>query len=168
MIVPPRPALANGRVRHVGDPVGFVVAETAWAARDAAERVAVEYTPLGSVVEAKAALAADAPSIWDTGNELYRFQRGDQAAVQAALAAAEFVVDIEVVNNRLVIAPIETRAGIGRWKDGVFDLFVTTASVHAIRDQLAGVFGCARDRSGCRRRMWAAGSASRTVCIRNG
>lgn len=147
MIVPPRPALANGRVRHVGDPVAFVVAETAHAARDAAEQVVVEYTPLAAVVDAAAALAPGAPRLWDGGNESYRFQRGDAAAVRAALASAAHVVEIEVINNRLVIAPIETRAAIGRWKDGVFDLFVSAASVHAIRDQLAdGVFRCPRER----------------------
>lgn len=146
MIVPPRPALACGKVRHVGDPVAFVVAETAYAARDAAEHVTVDYTPLPCVVDATAALAPDAPLLWGTGNESYCFQRGDQAAVQAALASAQHVVEVEVVNNRLVIAPIETRAAIGRWTDGVFDLFVTAASVHAIRDQLAdSVFRCRRD-----------------------
>ncbi len=145
MIVPLRPALANGRVRHVGDPVAFVVAETAAAARDAAEAVVVDYTPLPCVVDAVAALQPGAPALSNTGNESYRFQRGDQAAVQAAFAAAAHVVDIEVVNNRLVIAPIETRAAIGRWVDGVFDLFVSAASVHAIRDQLALVLGCPRD-----------------------
>ena len=70
MIVPPRPALANGRVRHVGDPVAFIVAETRQAARDAAERVVVDYAPLPSVVDAAAALAPDAPAIWDGGNEI--------------------------------------------------------------------------------------------------
>jgi carbon-monoxide dehydrogenase large subunit len=146
MIVPPRPALAHGRVRHVGDPVAFVVAETASAARDAAERVVIDYTPLPCVVDAAVALAPDAPMLWDSGNESYRFQRGDRAAVQAAFASAAHVVEIEVVNNRLVIAPIETRAAIGSWTDGVFDLFVTAASVHAIRDQLAdSVFRCERN-----------------------
>jgi carbon-monoxide dehydrogenase large subunit len=146
MIVPPRPALAHGRVRHVGDPLAFVVAETASAARDAAERVVVDYTPLPCVVEAVAALAPGAAPLWDTGNESYRFQKGDPASVRAALAAAAHVVDIEVVNNRLVIAPIETRAAIATWVDGVFDLFVTAASVHAIRDQLAdSVFRCGRN-----------------------
>ena len=147
MIVPPRPALANGRVRHVGDPIAFVVAETAHAARDAAERVVADYTPLPCVVDAAAALAPSAPRLWDCGNESYRFQRGDAAAVQAAMAAAAHVVDIEVINNRLVIAPIETRAAIGRWIGGAYDLLVTAASVHAIRDQLAdSVFRCPRDR----------------------
>jgi carbon-monoxide dehydrogenase large subunit len=147
MIVPPRSALANGKVRFVGDPVAFVVAESATAARDAAEQVIVDYTPLACVVDAVAALRAGAPSLWDTGNESYRFRRGDQAAVQAAFESAAHVVEIEVVNNRLVIAPMETRAAIGRWADGLFDLFVSAASVHAIRDQLANsVFHCPRDR----------------------
>jgi len=147
MIVPPRPALANGRVRHVGDPVAFVVAESAYAARDAAEQVVVDYTPLPAVVDAASALAPGAPRLWDTGNESYRFRRGDAAAVQAAFDAAAHVVEIEVINNRLVIAPIETRAAIGRWTEGRFDLFVTAASVNAIRDQLAdSVFRCPRER----------------------
>jgi carbon-monoxide dehydrogenase large subunit len=146
MIVPPRPALANGTVRHVGDPVAFVVAETATAARDAAEQIVIDYTPLPCVVDAAAALAQGAPMLWDTGNESYRFQKGDQAAVNRAFASAARITEIEVVNNRLVIAPIETRAAIGTWADGVFDLFVTAASVHAIRDQLAdSVFHCPRD-----------------------
>ncbi len=146
MIVPPRPALANGRVRHVGDPVAFVVAETKQAARDAAEQVVVDYTPLPCVVDAVAALAPGSASIWDAGNESYRFQRGDQAATQAAFASAAHVVELEVVNNRLVIAPIETRGAIGRWTGTGYDLFVSAASVNAIRDQLAdSLFGCPRD-----------------------
>jgi len=147
MIVPPRPALVHGRVRHVGDPIAFVVAETKPAARDAAEQVVADFSPLPCVVDAAAALRPEAPLLWDTGNQSFHFQRGDQAAVQAAFANAPHVVELEVVNNRLVIAPIETRAAIGRWRDGRFDLFVSAASVNAIRDQLAdGVFRCPRDR----------------------
>ena len=146
MIVPPRPALAHGRVRHVGDPVAFVVAESAAGAREAAEQVVVDYTPLPCIVDAVSALEPDAPPIWDTGNESYQFQRGDRSAVQAAFAAAAHKVEIEVVNNRIVIAPIETRAAIGQCIDGILDLFVTAASVHAIRDQLAdSVFRCPRN-----------------------
>ncbi|HET6306859.1 MAG TPA: xanthine dehydrogenase family protein molybdopterin-binding subunit [Rhodopila sp.] len=146
MIVPPRPALARGRVRHVGDPVAFIVAETAAAARDAAERIDVAYTPLPCVVDAAAALEAAAPSLWDTGNESYRFQRGDQALVQAACASARHVVDIELINNRLIIAPIEPRTAIGAWTRDGYDLTVSAAHVHAIRDQLAdSVFRCPRN-----------------------
>jgi carbon-monoxide dehydrogenase large subunit len=145
MMVPPRPALANGKVRHVGDPVVFVVAKTALAARDAAEQVVVDYTPLPCVVDAAAALAPDAPLLWDGGNRSYRFLRGNRSAVDEAFASAAHIVEIDVVNNRLVIAPIETRAAIGQWVNGTFDLFVSAASVHAIRDQLAAVFGCGRE-----------------------
>src|SRR5579871_383774 len=65
MIVPPRPALARGRVRHVGDPVALVVADTPAAARDAAEAVAVAYRVLPAVVDAAAAVAPGAPQLWD-------------------------------------------------------------------------------------------------------
>ena len=65
MIVPPRFGLARGRVRHVGDPVALVVAETRDLARDAAERIAVEYRPLDAVAAAAAALSPGAPAIWD-------------------------------------------------------------------------------------------------------
>jgi aerobic carbon-monoxide dehydrogenase large subunit len=140
MLVPPRPALAHHRVRHVGDPVAFVVAETLDAARNAAERLSVDYRPLRSVVDGPAALQPGAPLLWDEvpGNLSFRFQKGDSAAVAAAFATAVHSVGIELINNRLVIAPAENRAGIGRFDDGVFHLFITAASVHAIRDQLAG------------------------------
>jgi aerobic carbon-monoxide dehydrogenase large subunit len=107
IIVPPRRALARDRVRHVGDPVVFVVADTAQQARDAAERVDVAYRPLPAVVEPTEALAAQAPLLWDEapGNLSYRFERGDKPAVDAAFAAAVHIVEIELVNNRLVVAP---------------------------------------------------------------
>jgi aerobic carbon-monoxide dehydrogenase large subunit len=146
MIVPPRPALAHNKVRFVGDPVAFIVAESPTAARDAAEQIVIDYTPLPCVTDAAAALQPDAPMLWDPGNQSYRFQRGDQQSVQTAFATAAHIVEIEVVNNRLIIAPMETRGAIGRFRNNVFDLFISAASVHAIRDQLAdSVFHCPRD-----------------------
>jgi aerobic carbon-monoxide dehydrogenase large subunit len=143
MIVPPRLALARDRVRHVGDPVAFIVADTVQEARDAAERVAVAYRPLPAVVDAREALAAQAPLLWDEapGNLSYRFERGDKPAVDAALAAAAHIVEIELVNNRLVVAPIEPRASIGAY-DATADsleLLLTGQGVHSLRRQLAGV-----------------------------
>jgi aerobic carbon-monoxide dehydrogenase large subunit len=139
MLVPPRPALANGKVRHVGDPVAFVVAETPTAARDAAEHVVVAYRDLPPVVDAAAALAPGAPQLWDEvpGNLSFRFLKGDPEAVRLAMASAAHVVSLDLINNRLIIAPTETRAAIGRYENDTFHLFVTAASVHAIRDQLA-------------------------------
>ena len=141
MIVPPRFALARGRVRHVGDPVALVVAESRDQARDAAERIAVEYRPLEAVADAAAALLPGAPAIWDEAraNLSYRFQRGDEAATRAAFAAAAHIVEIELINNRLVPTPIEPRAAIGNYDAaaGRLDLLLTGQGVHSIRNQLA-------------------------------
>jgi carbon-monoxide dehydrogenase large subunit len=150
-IVPPRWALARDRVRHVGDPVAFVVAVTAQQARDATERVDVAYRPLPAVVDAGEALGAQAPLLWDEapGNLSYRFERGDKAAVDAAFAAAAHIVAIELVNNRLVVAPIEPRAAIGTCDAAAnsFDLLLTGQGVHSLRRQLAeAVFNMPPDR----------------------
>ena len=93
-------------------------------------------------------MAAGAPLLWDDvpGNVSYRFQKGDAGAVQAAFASAVHSVELELINNRLVIAPTETRAGIGRFGDDGFELILTAASVHGIRDMLAEVFGVGNDR----------------------
>ena len=141
IVAPPRFALARDRVRHVGDPVAFVVAQTAAQARDAAEQVAVEYRPLPVVVDGRAALASGAPQLWEEapGNLSYRFERGDRAAVEAAIAGAAHVVEIELVNNRLVVAPVETRSAIGKHDPATlsFELLLTGQGVHSLRDQLA-------------------------------
>ena len=151
MIAPPRRALAHDRVRHVGDPVAFVVADTVEQARDAAERVAVTYRPLPAVVDAREALAAQAPRLWDEarGNLSYRFERGDKPAVDAAFAAAAHIVEIELFNNRLVVAPIEPRAAISTYDAAAdhFDLLLTGQGVHSLRQQLAeAVFNMPPDR----------------------
>src|SRR5437660_11382051 len=85
IIVPPRRALARDRVRHVGDPVAFVVADTNEVARDAGELIEVAYRPLPAVVDAAAAVAGGAPPLRAEapGNLAYRFERGDKAAVGA-------------------------------------------------------------------------------------
>jgi len=118
-----------------------VVADTTEQARDAAELIEVAYRPLPAVVDAAAALAAGAPLLWDEapGNLSYRFGRGDKAAVDAAFAGAAHIVEIELVNNRLVVAPIEPRAAIGHY-DAAGDrleLLLTGQGVHSLRQQLA-------------------------------
>jgi aerobic carbon-monoxide dehydrogenase large subunit len=141
LIVPPRPALAQGAVRHVGDPVAFVVADTPAAARDAAEAIEVAYEMLPAVTDAAAALAPGAPQLWAQapGNLAFRFQKGDAAAVEAAFAQAATVVELDLVNNRVTAAAMEPRAALGTWDPagGTFHLEVTGQGVHAIRDQLA-------------------------------
>ena len=148
--VPPRPALARGRGRHVGDPVAFVVATTREAAQDGAEAVAVAYEHLPAAVGVEAALSPEAPRIWDEapGNLAFLDRRGDAEAVAAAMARAETVVDLTLDNNRLVAAPLEPRAAVGRHDpaSGGFDLLLSGQGVHEMRRQLAGsVFALPED-----------------------
>ncbi|KRE09857.1 hypothetical protein ASE63_04900 [Bosea sp. Root381] len=150
LIVPPRLPLARERVRHVGDPVAFVVAESTALAREGCELIAVDYDMLPSVTELSAAPEPDAPQIWQEapGNLAYRFRRGDPAAVEQAFARAAHIVTCELVNNRIVAAPLETRVALGRFDpgSGVYRLEISGASVHAIRQELAqGVFGLPLD-----------------------
>ncbi|MCC8428600.1 xanthine dehydrogenase family protein molybdopterin-binding subunit [Reyranella aquatilis] len=141
MIVPPRPALATGRVRHVGDPVCFVVADSAELARESAERVEIDYQPLPSVVDGLGALAKDAPLLWDEapGNLVYHVQRGDHVAVSEAMKKAAHVVEVDVTNNRVIVVPLEPRAGIARYDAATdtMDLELTGQGLHGIRRQLA-------------------------------
>ncbi|MFO1086800.1 MAG: xanthine dehydrogenase family protein molybdopterin-binding subunit [Reyranellaceae bacterium] len=141
LIVPPRTALAQDRVRHVGDPVAFIVADTADLAREAAELVEVDYRPLPAVVDGGLALAPDAPEVWRQapGNLAYHVERGDADAVGRAMAEAAHVVELEIVNNRVVVAPIEPRAGIARYDSArdVMDLQLAGQGLHGIRRQLA-------------------------------
>ena len=151
LVVPPRHALAVGRVRHVGEPVAFVVADTAEAARDAAELIEVSYEDLPAAIDAAAALRPGAPVLWEEapGNLAFRFQKGDREAVAAAFAKAATVVELELENNRVVIAPLEPRAALGRYDVGgdAFELVLTGQDVHAIRRDLAeAVFGMPLDR----------------------
>ena len=141
MIVPPRPALASGRVRHVGDPVCFVVAESAEIARAAAESIEIDYEPLPSVVDGRGALIAGAPALWDEapGNLVYHVQRGNHGAVAEAMKKAAHIVQVDVTNNRVIVVPLEPRAGIARY-DSATDtmaLELTGQGLHGIRRQLA-------------------------------
>ena len=141
LIVPPRTALATGRVRHVGDPVAFVVADNADMAREAAELIEVDYEALPAVVDGRAALAAGAPALWEQvpGNQVFHFQKGDRDAVARAIEGAAHVVDIDVMNNRLIVSPIEPRAGIASYDaaSGTMELILTGQGLHGIRRQLA-------------------------------
>ena len=139
MIAPPRHALARERARHVGDPVAFVVAETRNVARDAAELVMVDWQELPAIVDSTTAMRGDAPQLWDQApsNMSYRFQKGDTDAVQVAMGVAAHVVELELVNNRLVICSAETRGAIGQHDAAGYHLMFSGAGVHQLQSQLA-------------------------------
>ncbi|MDO9498515.1 xanthine dehydrogenase family protein molybdopterin-binding subunit [Falsiroseomonas sp.] len=143
MAEPMHPALALGKVRHVGDPVAVVIAETKAQARDAAEAIVVDYTPLPAVSSTEAAVQPGAPQVHDgaPGNLCYDWHIGDKAAQEAAFARAARVVKFETTNNRLVPNAMEPRAAIGDFDSfsGDYTLYTTSQNPHVIR-LLMGAF----------------------------
>ncbi|MDF1791826.1 MAG: xanthine dehydrogenase family protein molybdopterin-binding subunit [Thalassobaculaceae bacterium] len=113
----PRPILAVGKVRHVGDPVAFVVAETAVQARDAAELIEVDYDDLGATVDTEGATKDGAPQLFDhiPNNIAFDWESGDKAAVDAAFASAHKNVEVRVVNNRIVVNSMEVRPVVAEY-----------------------------------------------------
>ena len=135
----PHHALASGMVRHVGDPVAFIVAETHQAARDAAEAVFVEYDILPSVTDLGATLDADAPQVWADVplNTAFDWEVGDKARTDELFAQAAHVTRLTVVNNRVVVASLEARAASAQFEDGRFTLYTNTQGGWSIRGMLA-------------------------------
>ena len=141
----PRPVLAVDKVRHVGDPVALIVAETLLQAQDAAEAITIDYEELPAVVDARAALEPGAPQIFDEipGNLVFDWDNDmcDFAATEAAFAKAARVSTIEIVNNRVVANSMEPRNAIGDY-DAANDrpiLYTGTQGSHFVRDPLAEV-----------------------------
>ena len=124
MASPAHPVLADGAVHHVGDPVAFIVADTAKQARDAAELVVVDYDVLPSATDLATAMAVGTTEVWPgvPNNVVFDWEIGDKTATDAAFAKAAHITTLTVVNNRIVVASMEARAAIadfdpatGRW-----------------------------------------------------
>ena len=147
MKMAPHPALALGKVCHVGDPIAVVVAETLAQARDAAEKIAVDYAVLPAVADPAAAQKSGAPQIHDIApnNTIYQWHLGDASAVEAAFRTAKHVTRLDIVNNRLVPNAIEPRAAIGDYDagTGTFTLWNTTQNPHVARLVIAAFVGMA-------------------------
>ncbi|MCT8160260.1 xanthine dehydrogenase family protein molybdopterin-binding subunit [Pseudoruegeria sp. SHC-113] len=142
---PAHPVLAQGKVRHVGDPIAAVVAETPEQARDAAEAIVADITELPAVVDMRAALAEGATKVHDdlTSNLCYDwgFVEDNREAVDAAIKGAHHVTTLELVNNRLVANPMEPRVAVGDYNRGTDEhtLYTTSQNPHVIR-LLMGAF----------------------------
>jgi carbon-monoxide dehydrogenase large subunit len=147
MKMAPHPALASEKACYAGDPVAVVIAESLGEARDAAEKVEVDYEPLSPVADLAKAQAAGAPQIHDVapGNTIYQWTLGDAAATEAAFRAAKHVTRLDIVNNRLVPNPIEPRAAIGEYDEGTesFTLWNTTQNPHVARLVISAFVGVA-------------------------
>ncbi|TMQ21624.1 MAG: xanthine dehydrogenase family protein molybdopterin-binding subunit [Deltaproteobacteria bacterium] len=143
MVEPPHPALAQGKVRHVGDPVAMVIATSKAAARAAAGLVDVGYDVLPAIGLVNDAVKPGAPAVHDEApnNLCYDWHIGDPAAVDAAFAKAAHVVDLDLTNNRLAPNAIEPRAAIGDYDvaNDHYTLYTTSQNPHVIR-LLMGAF----------------------------
>ncbi|WFU43748.1 xanthine dehydrogenase family protein molybdopterin-binding subunit [Bradyrhizobium sp. CB82] len=137
---PPYPILAKDEVRHVGDSIAFVVAETIDQARDAIEAIEVKWTPLPAVTGVVNAVKKDAPQVWadKPGNVLFDVSIGDKAATEAAFAKAHAVAEISIVNPRVVASFMETRAAVCEYdaKRDHLTLTVGSQGSHRLRDIL--------------------------------
>ena len=143
----PQPLLASAKVRHVGEPVALVVAETHTQALDAAERVEISYQPLPAVTTAADARAIGAPEIADEvpGNVCMDWRWGNEDAADAAFAAAVHVVSLPLDNHRIVTNPMEPRGAVGTFDaaKGRFTLHVSSQNIHGNRDATARALGVA-------------------------
>jgi len=142
---PKHPIIAHGKVRHVGEPVAAVVADTLEQARDAAEAIELEIAELPAVVDMKAAVTEGATKVHDdlTSNLCYDwgFVEENKAATDEAFEKAAHVTTLELVNNRLVANPMEPRVAVGDYARGTDDytLYTTSQNPHVIR-LLMGAF----------------------------
>jgi len=156
LILPHRPALAGERVMHIGEPVAMVIAESAAAAQDAAERVAVEYEALEPVIDARAALAPGAPQLWPQAPGNLAIDWPGPAAdaeanareIDAIFAGAKFVARVAVMNQRMVVASMEPRGATASYEAAAerYTLHVCSQGTAPMRDNLAAILQVPKDR----------------------
>ncbi len=135
--VPTRHALTVDKVRHVGDGVAVVAAEDPHIAADALELIDVSYEPLPAVVDARKTTEPGAPRLHDDidDNTSYTWALGDKEACDQAFSEADHVVELELVNQRLIANAIEPRAAVAQWSAGneEMTLWTTSQNPHPIR-----------------------------------
>ncbi len=141
--LPPHYPLAIDKVRHVGDGVAVVVAESAYVANDALDLIDVDYDPLPAVVDAKATMDEGAAQVHEEvpNNCSFHWPLGDTEAVDKALAEADHVVELDLINQRLIPNAMEPRACVAQW-DGFSEsmtVWTTSQNPHTIR-LLLGAF----------------------------
>jgi aerobic carbon-monoxide dehydrogenase large subunit len=142
---PHRPALAHGRVRFVGEPVALVVAESEWAAQDAAERISIEYRDLPPLIEPEDAIAPSAPLIHADvpGNLAVDYEYGNRAATEAAFAQAAHVVRVELRAQRIAGNPMEPKSCIAAYDAGAgsYDIYMPSQGMADIQKEFAHITG---------------------------
>ncbi len=144
MAAPPHPVLAEGAVRHVGDPVAFIVADSIGQARDAQEIIGVDYDVLPAAADLTAAMESGAAAVWPDvkNNVVFDWDIGDKAAADAAFASAAHVTKVTVVNNRIVVSSIEARAALADYDaaTGRWTLYANTQGGWLIKNLIGPLF----------------------------
>ena len=139
----PRPALARDRVRHVGDPLALVIAETHAQAVDAVELLAIDYEPLPAVGPTADALRPGAPAVWDEVSDNIAFvaEAGQREPVTRALASAAHVARVDFVVTRVAAAPLEPRGAVGEFdrRSGRYTLHTGIQAPHGTRTLVASI-----------------------------
>ena len=139
----PRPALARDRVRHVGDPLALVIAETHAQAVDAVELLAIDYEPLPAVGPTADALRPGAPAVWDEvpDNIAFVAEAGQREPVTRALASAAHVARVDFVVTRVAAAPLEPRGAVGEFdrRSGRYTLHTGIQAPHGTRTLVASI-----------------------------
>ena len=139
-IMTPKPLLADSKVTFIGEAIAMVIAETLAQAKDAAEKVAVDYDPLDAV--GTLAAAHDGPQIWDGKNNLcFDWAVGKEDEVAAIFAKAAHTASIDVVQNRVSANPMETRNAIGLFEGGRYTLYSGNQGSGNLRGALNAVLG---------------------------
>ena len=135
---PPHPVLAREAVRHVGDPVAFIVAETLKAARDGAEAVSVDYDVLPSVTDLASTTEPGQPAVWTDAHDhtCFDWETGDKERVEELFLNAAHVTRLTVVNNRIVVNSMEARAALADYQDGRWTLHTNTQGGWVIKSLL--------------------------------
>jgi aerobic carbon-monoxide dehydrogenase large subunit len=145
LYVPPYPVLAANTVRHVGDAVAFVVADTVEQAKDAAEAVSVDWEPLPAIVDLRAAAEPGAPQVWPErkGNVSFMCEIGNKEATERAFAQAHKIVKLPHVNQRVVSNYMETRGVIASYDKAAdrYQITVSSQGAHLMRHTIAAMLG---------------------------
>ena len=133
----PHYPLASGKVRHIGEGVAFIVAETLAQAKDAAELVVIDYELLPAVTDSAAAIEPGAPTIWEGAPDNIAFdsELGDETGTDAAFTAAAHVTSCELRNNRITAVSMEPRAGVGAFDPATGGYTFLSGSQGVVRQQ---------------------------------
>ncbi len=138
--------LVRDKVRHLGEPVAFVIAETEAQAIEAADLISIEFRPLDAVTDVRRAVTDTAPQLWAEapGNICFDSELGDRVAVEQAFSDADYKVSLDLTNNRVTAVSMEPRGAIGIYdiERDHYTLIAGSQGSHRIKDPLVALLGC--------------------------